>query len=200
MAAPTPPTQSAAHTNQKNLCKMDLQHISAILVEEGAAGDGFLARWPPQLLDAPGVFSTFEGYRTLTPLSSCTFASGSGPGHQLIDSLHNSVHELLSQARYDWVQVSVLGIAVGSQEPRPNVVVVLRPGGASVGKAKNLVQHIVKIQQDLGIDPALAVEVVTGNLVYRQIDELAASIFPDLPRLGASVGPTSSGKFGTLGF
>ncbi|KAK0716292.1 hypothetical protein B0H67DRAFT_260744 [Lasiosphaeris hirsuta] len=130
----------------------------------------------------------------------CTFAPGCGSSDQLIDSLHESVRQLLNQARHDWVQISVLGVAVGSQEPKPNVVVVLRPEGASVARAKIMVKQIVEIQQGLGIDPVLAVEVVTGNLVHRQIDELAASVFPDRPRLGASVGPISLAKFGSLGF
>ena len=126
---------------------MDGQHIDAVLVQEGAAGDGFLARWPPQLFGGSGFSSTFEGHRTLAPLSNCTFASGSGPSDQLLDSLHESVRQLLNQARHDWVQISVLGVAVGSQEPKPNVVVVLRPEGASVAGAKILVKQIVEIQQ-----------------------------------------------------
>jgi len=126
---------------------MDGQHIDAVLVQEGAAGDGFLARWPPQLFRGSGLSSTFEGHRTLAPLSTCTFASGSGPSDQLIDSLHESVRQLLNQARHDWVQISVLGVTVGSQEPKPNVVVVLRPKGTLVAGAKILVKQIVGIQQ-----------------------------------------------------
>jgi hypothetical protein len=127
---------------------MDVQHANDILVEEGAAGDGFLARWPPHLLpDASGFFSTWQGRRTLSPLSSGIFASVSGSSHQLIDGLHTSVRQLLNQDRHDWVLISVFGVAVGSQEPQPTLVIVLRPGGASAARAKILVKQIVEVQQ-----------------------------------------------------
>jgi hypothetical protein len=199
---------------------MDVQQTDNILVEEGAAGDGFFARWPPHLLpDASGFFSTLQGRRALSPLSSGIFASAFGSNHELIDGLHTSVRQLLNRNRYDWVLISVFGVAIGSQEPQPTLVIVLRPGGASAAGAKFLVKQVVEVQQQyvlftfsfsrpltvilpnsLGIDPAFAVEIVPGNQDYRQIDELAAATFPNLPRLGASVGPTSSAKYGALGF
>jgi hypothetical protein len=92
--------------------------------------------------------STFAGHRGLAPLASCAFlAPGSEPSHRLINNLHDSVRELLNQALHDWVQIAVLGVAVGSQEPIPTVVVVLRPGDVSVARAKILVEEIVKIQR-----------------------------------------------------
>jgi len=106
---------------------MDVQHANDILVEEGAAGDGFFARWPPHLFpDASGFFSTLQGRRALSPLSSGIFASVSGSNHELIDGLHTSVRQLLNQDRHDWVLISVFGVAVGSQEPQPTLVIVLR--------------------------------------------------------------------------
>jgi len=127
---------------------MDVQHTDYILVEEGTAGDGFFARWPPHLLpDASGFSSTFQGRRALSPLSSGIFASVSGSNHELIDGLHTSVRQLLNQDRHDWVLISVFGVAVGSQEPQPTLVIVLRPGGASAARAKVLVKQIVEVQQ-----------------------------------------------------
>ena len=128
---------------------MEDEHSNfSLLVEEGGAGDGFLARWPPQLFANSGFLSTFAGHRALAPLASCAFlAPGSEPSHRLINNLHDSVRELLNQTLHDWVQIAVLGVAVGSQEPIPTVVVVLRPGDVSVARAKILVEKIVKIQQ-----------------------------------------------------
>ncbi|KAK0627857.1 hypothetical protein B0T14DRAFT_493868 [Immersiella caudata] len=170
---------------------MDTQF--AIIVEEGAAGDGSLARWPPLLTDASAPFSTFQGRRALSPLSS-------GPNDGLIDSLHTSTRQQLNQDGHDWVLVSIFGVAVGNQDPQPTLVIVLRPGGASAAGAKLLVNQIVELQGSLGIDPAFAVEILSSNQDYRQMDELATSVFPRLPRLGASVGLASSAAYEILGF
>jgi len=118
---------------------MDAQHAN-IVVEEGAAGDGFFARWPPHLVaDASAFSSTFQGRRALSPLSS----SGN---YGLVDGLHTSVRQLLNQSRYDWVLISVFGVAVGTQDPQPTLVIVLRPGSTSAARAKQLIEQIVELQ------------------------------------------------------
>ena len=83
----------------------------SLLVEEGGAGDGFLARWPPQRFANSGFLSTFAGHRALAPIASCAFlAPGSEPSHRIINNLHDSVRELLNQTLRDWVQIAVLGV------------------------------------------------------------------------------------------
>ena len=77
---------------------MDDRHT--LLVEEGAAGDGFLARWPPQF-PSSYPFTTFEGFRKLVPLSSCIFVTGDRPSRQTVNSLHEFVRVALNQAGYD---------------------------------------------------------------------------------------------------